>query len=133
MLYLLFLYVNVTIKMNPLSSKVHFLAQTRQRIRRKNSTNDTNKRQNPISAQKSHACSYVIQLCLMRSVQQAECSGHIQNANCNIDFKCEGGADRSVRMLGGGGTSCERADNGLAQQELTVPLLLKKEARCYKI
>ena len=40
-LLLLFLYVNLTITMNTLSSKVHFLAQTRQTKRRTNRTRRT--------------------------------------------------------------------------------------------
>ena len=40
-LILLFLYVNLTMTMNPLSSKVHFLAQTRQTKRRTKRTGRT--------------------------------------------------------------------------------------------
>ena len=63
-LLLLFLYVNLTITMNPLSSKVHFLAQTRQTKRRTNRTGRTeNQHERANSAPKSRACADVIQLC----------------------------------------------------------------------
>ena len=44
--------------------------------------------------------------------QQAECSGNIQSAN-NIGFWCDGIADSSVMMIGGGGTLCPSADHGI--------------------
>ena len=63
-LLLLFLYVNLTIMMNPLSSKIHFLAQTRQTKRRTNRTGRTeNRHERANSAPKSRACADVIQLC----------------------------------------------------------------------
>ena len=49
--------------------------------------------------------------------QQAECSGNIQSAN-NIGFWCDwDGGDGSVMMIGGGGSSCERADHGIGITE----------------
>ena len=67
-LLLLFLYVNLTITMNPLSSKVHSLAQTRQTKRRTNRTGRTENQherdERANSAPKSRACADVIQLCL---------------------------------------------------------------------
>ena len=63
-LLLLFLYVNLTI-MSPLSSKAHFLAQTRQTKRRTNRTGRTeHQHERANSAPKSRACADVIQLCL---------------------------------------------------------------------
>ena len=47
--------------MNPLSSKVHFLAQTRQTKRR---TNRTENHHEQISAPESRACADVFQLCI---------------------------------------------------------------------
>ena len=55
-LLLLFLYIKLKITMNPLSSKVHFLAQTRQTKRR------TNRKSTRTSA-KFRACADVFQLC----------------------------------------------------------------------
>ena len=49
--------------------------------------------------------------------QQAECSGNIQSAN-NIGFWCDwNNGDGSVMMIGGGGSSCRRADHGIGITE----------------
>ena len=49
--------------------------------------------------------------------QQAECSGDIQSAN-NIGFWCDWSTgDGSVMMIGGGGSSCSRADHGIGITE----------------
>ena len=49
--------------------------------------------------------------------QQAGCSGNIQIAN-NIGFWCDwSGGDGSVMMIGGGGSSCSRADHGIGITE----------------
>ena len=49
--------------------------------------------------------------------QQAECSGNMKSAN-NIGFWCDwDGGDGSVMMIGGGGSSCERADHGIGITE----------------
>ena len=53
--------------------------------------------------------------------QQAECSGDIQSAN-NIGFWCgvhtsDFHGDGSVMMIGGGGSSCGRADHGIGITE----------------
>ena len=49
--------------------------------------------------------------------QQAECSGDIQSAN-EIGFWCDWNAgDGSVLMIGGGGSSCARADHGIGITE----------------
>ena len=43
---------------------------------------------------------------------QAKCNGEIQSAN-KIGFWCDVGWSGSVMMIGGGGTSCIRADHGI--------------------
>jgi len=53
--------------------------------------------------------------------QQAECNGNIQSAN-KIGFWCDtdariGYGDGSVMMIGGGGSSCDRADHGIGISE----------------
>ena len=49
--------------------------------------------------------------------KQAECNGSIQSAN-NIGFWCDWEAgDGSVMMIGGGGSSCSRADHGIGITE----------------
>ena len=48
--------------------------------------------------------------------QQAECSGNIQSAN-NIGFWCDLSDDGSAMMIGGGGSSCARADHGIGITE----------------
>ena len=49
--------------------------------------------------------------------QQAACRGNIQSAN-NIGFWCDwDGGDGSVMMIGGGGSSCGRADHGIGITE----------------
>ena len=49
--------------------------------------------------------------------QQAECGGDIQSAN-KIGFWCDwSGGDGSVMMIGGGGSSCARADHGIGITE----------------
>ena len=48
--------------------------------------------------------------------EQAECSGTIQSAN-HIGFWCDGIGDGSVMMIGGGGSSCSRADHGIGITE----------------
>ncbi|PFX11984.1 hypothetical protein AWC38_SpisGene24130 [Stylophora pistillata] len=52
--------------------------------------------------------------------QQAECSGNIQSAN-KIGFWYDwGGSDGSVMMIGGGGSSCDRADHGVETKVINV-------------
>ena len=49
--------------------------------------------------------------------QQAECSSNIQSSN-KIGFWCDwDGGDGSVMMIGGGGSSCNRADHGIGITE----------------
>ena len=64
---LYFFYVNLTITMNPLSSKAHSLAQTRQTKHRTNRTENQHERATKrilaILAPKFRACADVIQLC----------------------------------------------------------------------
>ena len=48
--------------------------------------------------------------------QQAECSGDIQSGN-KTAFWCDWGGDGSVLMIGGGGSSCVRADHGIGITE----------------
>ena len=48
--------------------------------------------------------------------QQAECSGNLQIAN-KIGFWCHWHGDGSVMMIGGGGSSCSRADHGIGITE----------------
>ena len=67
---LYFFYVNLTIRMNPLSSKAHSLAQTRQTKHRTNRTENQHERATKrilaILAPKFRACADVIQLCPLR-------------------------------------------------------------------
>ena len=84
-LILLFLYVNLTMTMNPLSSKVHFLAQTRPKKRRTNRTGQTeNQHERVNSAPKSRACADVIQLCLVVGLAVPQLHPH--PININISF-----------------------------------------------
>ena len=49
--------------------------------------------------------------------KQTACSGEIQSAN-KIGFWCDwGNGDGAVMMIGGGGTSCARADHGIGITE----------------
>ena len=49
--------------------------------------------------------------------QQAECSSNIQSSN-KIGFWCDwSDGDGSVMMIGGGGSSCNRADHGIGITE----------------
>jgi len=49
--------------------------------------------------------------------QQATCSGEIQGSHA-IGFWCDwGGGDGAVLMIGGGGSSCNRADHGIGVTE----------------
>ena len=48
--------------------------------------------------------------------QQAECSSGIQSSN-KIGFWCDYDYDGSVMMIGGGGSSCKRADHGIGITE----------------
>ncbi|XP_022778061.1 uncharacterized protein LOC111319582 [Stylophora pistillata] len=49
--------------------------------------------------------------------EQASCNGNIQSAN-KIGFWCHSGSgDGSVMMIGGGGSSCARADHGIGITE----------------
>ena len=49
--------------------------------------------------------------------QQAECGGNIQSSH-KIGFWCDwDGGDGSVMMIGGGGSSCKRADHGIGITE----------------
>ena len=49
--------------------------------------------------------------------QQANCNGDIQSAN-KIGFWCDWDTgDGAVMMIGGGGSSCERADHGIGITE----------------
>ena len=52
--------------------------------------------------------------------QQAECSSDIQRSN-KIGFWCDWSADGSVMMIGGGGSSCSRADHGIGITEKNSP------------
>ena len=52
--------------------------------------------------------------------QQAECSSDIQRSN-KIGFWCDWSADGSVMMIGGGGSSCSRADHGIGITEKDSP------------
>ena len=55
--------------------------------------------------------------------KEAACNGEIQNAN-SIGFWCHWGAgDGSVMMIGGGGSSCNRADHGIGITEANSPSL----------
>ena len=57
--------------------------------------------------------------------QQAECGGDIQSAN-KIGFWCDwSGGNGSVMMIGGGGSSCARADHGIGIIEAGAASLLK--------
>ena len=52
--------------------------------------------------------------------QQADCNGNIQSAN-KIGFWCDWGAgDGAVMMIGGGGSSCARADYGIGITESNI-------------
>ena len=60
--------------------------------------------------------------------QQAECSGEIQTAN-KIGFWCDwGSGDGSVMMIGGGGTSCTRADHGIGVTETNAASFVELDA-----
>ena len=48
--------------------------------------------------------------------QQAQCDGEIQTRN-KVGFWCEWYADGAVMMIGGGGSSCARADHGIGITE----------------
>ena len=92
-LLLLFLYVNLTITMNPWSSKVHFLGQTRQTKRRTDRTGRTeNQHERANSAPKSRACADVIQLCHSTSLPVG--------AILNVIFKSPHPLGRSQRSGG---------------------------------
>ena len=55
--------------------------------------------------------------------QQTECSGNLQIAN-NIGFWCDwNDGDGSVIMIGGGGSSCSRADHGIGITEASAASL----------
>ena len=57
--------------------------------------------------------------------QQADCKGNIQSAN-KIGFWCDwSGGDGSVMMIGGGGSSCTRADHGIGIIEAGAASSLK--------
>ena len=48
--------------------------------------------------------------------QQATCSGDIQSSHA-IGFWCDWSGDGAVLMIGGGGSSCSRADHGIGVTE----------------
>ena len=57
----------------------------------------------------------------MSGFSQYNCNGEIQSAN-QIGFWCHvGSGDASVIMIGGGGSSCARADHGIAITEENDP------------
>ena len=56
--------------------------------------------------------------------QQAACNGEMQDAN-SIGFWCHwSSGDGSVIMIGGGGSSCYRADHGIGITEANSPSLV---------
>ena len=85
MLLLLFLYIKLKITMNPLSSKVHFLAQTRQTKRR---TNRTGRAEN----QPERATSFAHAQALFSSVLVGRCN----QGNLFIPFPVVWSADGPV-------------------------------------
>ena len=48
--------------------------------------------------------------------QEAQCDGQIQTRN-KVGFWCHWSADGAVMMIGGGGSSCDRADHGIGITE----------------
>ena len=60
--------------------------------------------------------------------QQAECGGDIQSAN-KIGFWCDWSTgDGAVMMIGGGGSSCARADHGIGITESDHASLVEKDS-----
>ena len=60
--------------------------------------------------------------------QQAECSSNIQNSN-KIGFWCDwSSGDGSVMMIGGGGSSCSRADHGIGITEQDAASFVEKSS-----
>ena len=58
--------------------------------------------------------------------QQANCSGDIQSAD-KIGFWCDWkGWDGAVMMIGGGGSSCARADHGIGITETGAPSFVEQ-------
>ena len=103
MLY--FFYVNLTITMNPLSSKAHSLAQTRQTKHRTNRTGNQHERAtNRILAPKFRACADVIQLCLYSPA-------------CDLRSSCSYGYSVTLAEL------CLLGKNTRHSQELKIPFL----------
>ena len=60
--------------------------------------------------------------------QQAECSSNIQSSD-KIGFWCDWhGGDGSVMMIGGGGSSCNRADHGIGVTEQDAASFVEKDS-----
>ena len=60
--------------------------------------------------------------------QQAECSSNIQSSN-KIGFWCDwSSGDGSVMMIGGGGSSCSRADHGIGITEQDAASFVEKSS-----
>ena len=60
--------------------------------------------------------------------QQAECSSNIQSSD-KIGFWCDwDGGDGSVMMIGGGGSSCNRADHGIGVTEQDAASFVEKDS-----
>ena len=60
--------------------------------------------------------------------QQAECSSNIQSSN-KISFWCDwGSGDGAVMMIGGGGSSCSRADHGIGITEQDAASFVEKSS-----
>ena len=60
--------------------------------------------------------------------QQADCSGSIQSAD-KIGFWCDWDTgDGAVMMIGGGGSSCARADHGIGITESNHASLVEKDS-----
>ena len=60
--------------------------------------------------------------------QQAECSSNIQSSN-KIGFWCDwSSGDGAVMMIGGGGSSCSRADHGIGITEQDAASFVEKSS-----
>ena len=60
--------------------------------------------------------------------QQAECSSNIQSSN-KIGFWCDwSSGDGAVMMIGGGGSSCSRADHGIGTTEQDAASFVEKSS-----
>ena len=67
-------------------------------------------------------CHYGGQYQTTEGFNHAACNGEMQDAN-SIGFRCHywGAGDGSVMMIGGGGSSCRRADHGIGVTEANSP------------